>query len=36
MSAVVAISLEAVTKSYGTAGAAVDGVTIAKREGELF
>src|SRR5438128_4998437 len=36
MSAVVAISLEAVSKSYGTTGAAVDGVTIAIREGEFF
>jgi spermidine/putrescine transport system ATP-binding protein len=32
----VAISLEEVRKSYGTAGAAVDGVTIAIREGEFF
>jgi ABC-type Fe3+/spermidine/putrescine transport system ATPase subunit len=31
----VAISLENVRKSYGTAGAAVDGVTIAIREGEF-
>jgi spermidine/putrescine transport system ATP-binding protein len=36
MSAVVAISLEEVSKSYGTTGAAVDGVTIAIREGEFF
>jgi spermidine/putrescine transport system ATP-binding protein len=32
----VAISLEDVRKSYGTADAAVDGVTIAIREGEFF
>src|SRR3954449_7984412 len=32
----VAISLEDVRKSYGTTGAAVDGVTIAIREGEFF
>ncbi len=33
---VVAISLEEVRKSYGAAGAAVDGVSIAIREGEFF
>src|SRR5438309_3189634 len=32
----VAISLEDVRKSYGAAGAAVDGVTIAIQEGEFF
>src|SRR5712672_1708431 len=32
----IAISLEDVRKSYGPAGAAVDGVTIAIREGEFF
>jgi len=36
MMSAVAISLEDVRKPYGTAGAAVDGVTIAIREGEFF